>query len=301
MPKKSVVKIEGIDQLTHKFHLVAEKAASPGPLLNEMVLLFGEMEYERFSNNGASPTFGITTRWKPLAAKTLYNRRSQGITSEQPLKAFHFLMQAATSPSVKRFGKKAIEMEVDVTKRRNMPQGYLNSYGDNYAIFHQEGWGNNPRRPIVTITPQFRKMVREMTEEWLFTSFTNQYKTHPQANAEAAAARRNIKRERGVRVQKREERAAAREAAVTREENVHSEMDYGTWKSRVSGGSAERHNQNLEIARNISKETGGNIGGHIGKKLSNGAVLNEKAAVAAQKLLTEYSHYLSSEQSMRMR
>ena len=155
---------DGLDQLIAKVCLVRERLLTPGPVLNEIALLFETMEAAVFAGQGSAPEFGINTTWAPWSDATSQRRsraNAGGGMGTGILVAFGYLRASAINPkygSIDLYAKE-ITLEIDPHNK-----GYNRSQA-NYAAI------NNLTRPFVQISPEFRIMANEIARNYVLEPF----------------------------------------------------------------------------------------------------------------------------------
>jgi hypothetical protein len=150
---------DGLDQLIAKFGLVRERVLEPGPVLQDIALLFETMEAQVFAGQGSAPEFGITTQWKPWSEATVKRHRyaNSGGQGASTLVAFGYLRAAAINPKYGSIDLYAKQMTLDIDPHN---KGYTRGQA-NYAAI------NNLTRPFVQISPTFRAMANEIAANYI--------------------------------------------------------------------------------------------------------------------------------------
>ena len=152
------VETNGIKGVAATLQMYMAKLQGPAiqQAMNEIATAVAAMEFERFTNEGKAPLFGIDQAWEP-DSDDWYNWKANNGYETGVLRFTNNLMHAAVDPLMVPIGEKGMRVHFRpvVTGESKTDYGLMNHWGS--------GRSNVPR-PWVTITPEFRKLAMKIME-----------------------------------------------------------------------------------------------------------------------------------------
>ncbi len=162
------VEVKGWSNVRDYLGRFKKRLEEPGPVIQQIAMMFSAMQAERFANGGTS-VFG-TSKWPQITESTIARRRyNPGTNPNSPsLVQRGYLRAANVSPTYSSFDLFSNELTIKIEPKGG--RWYGGGGGDYAQALMQKGF------KFVEITPVFRKMANELVDRYLMGDDIDDYK-----------------------------------------------------------------------------------------------------------------------------
>lgn len=158
------LKVVGVKELRARLQQAKENLQDWSELWDRITSLMIEVEEELWLSEGAT----AVPSWPPLADSTIKKKMRAGLPLD-PMVETGALRESLTSPFAGEVGQGRSTLGTFTENVFSWGTEVRNRRGQEYAQYHQEGPGHNPKLPVrnvVNVTPDLLARVNRVAQDW---------------------------------------------------------------------------------------------------------------------------------------